>query len=77
MSTETDEKGRPLVTPVTETAVCRWCRTAFGVRAMGRRPSYCSPVCRQRHHTARRRVDRAYAELLAAQEALAQGGSGD
>lgn len=73
--TTTDEKGQPITSPVTEVSACEWCNAPVSVHAMGRRPRFCSPRCRVRHHRARGRVDRAYAELLRAQEALERGES--
>lgn len=70
---DTDEKGRELVTPVVELIPCLWCNAATPVRAKGRRPKFCSPECRLARHRAQQRVDRAYAELLDAEEALKRG----
>lgn len=71
---DTDEKGRPLVTPVVEAGVCAWCGNATEIRAKGRRPRFCSPDCRRAEHRAKKRVDAAYTELLDAEEALKRGG---
>lgn len=70
----TDEKGNEITSPEVEISSCTWCGDAMPVRARGRRPKFCQPQCRSRHWRATQRVTAAYAELLAAEEALRAGG---
>lgn len=72
-----DEKGNQITSPEVEITACTWCRKAMPVRAKGRRPKFCSPRCRNRRFRASQRVTSAYAELLAAEEALRNGGAGE